>query len=441
MRYLGYGYVEGVDQNGETAILPSNDLDKASCETIIQQLQPKSDMLLNFYSELDVIKLGLREEYILAIDEGIKKHGVNETIDIILNNYSDKNNNFLRILKRTDQCHLLTLMIDAELGSKLCYDDSSVGGKVSGKTYSRDISMLSFLCQQEKDCFIAKKMIVKAIDWLIDKGLKDSAFGKEEVRGFIGSFRQYDDYSIVMRKTILFMLKEVDRICSANEIDYSIASDTLLGYAVFKGLMPSTNSAQIMMTRQDYDILKKALAGNKTLKIVEYAYKKVMRTRITVKGISSSWAYISVIKLDVVKDGDRRGQYDSIKSDLKKSLAKIDLGDVDVNNPKVSALYRDAFKKISNLIGSDKADQSCGLVNGIETAKINEIDCRLEDYLPTKSIQFDSLTLKAANHPSSFNGKFEEPPLKLSPYLGSKRAKADLDVIETVINKELAGGK
>ena len=415
-------------------------MDKASCETIIQQLQPERDMLLNFCSELDVIKLGLRDEYILAIDEGIKKHGVDETIDIILNNYSDKNNNFLRILKRTDQCHLLTLMIDAESGSKLRYDDSLVGGKVSGKTYSRDIRMLLFLCQQGKDCFIERKTVVKVIDWLIEKGLKDSAIEKEEARGFIGSFRLYDDYSIVMRKALLFMLKEVDRICASNGIDYSIASDTLLAYAVFKGLPPSANSAQIMMTRQDYGVLKKALAGNKTLKIVEYANKKVIRTRIAVKGILSSWAFISVIKLDVVKDGDRRGQYDSIKSNLKKSLAKIDLGDADVNNPKVLALYRDAFKKISSLIGLDEADQNYGLVNGIETAKTNKIDCRLEDYLPTESIQFDSLVLKAANHPSSF-GKIEGPPLKLSPYLGGKRAKADLDVIEAVINKKLAGGK
>ena len=62
-----------------------------------------------------------------------------------------------------------------------------------------------------------------------------------------------DEISEKLRKVNLEMLKEIDRICRKNNINYSLCSGTLIGAVRHGGFIPWDNDADVNMLREEYE--------------------------------------------------------------------------------------------------------------------------------------------------------------------------------------------
>lgn len=60
-----------------------------------------------------------------------------------------------------------------------------------------------------------------------------------------------------LQNCILYIAKEIDRICKENSIEYSISAGTMLGAVRHNGFIPWDDDLDLLMTRSNYDKFKK----------------------------------------------------------------------------------------------------------------------------------------------------------------------------------------
>lgn len=78
----------------------------------------------------------------------------------------------------------------------------------------------------------------------------------------------------MVQDKLLIILKEIDRICSKNNIDYFISDGTCLGAVRHQGFIPWDDDADIGMSREDYKKFLKAIEKDLSSDFVYHCYEK-----------------------------------------------------------------------------------------------------------------------------------------------------------------------
>ena len=79
----------------------------------------------------------------------------------------------------------------------------------------------------------------------------------------------------MLQEKLLEALKEVDRICEKNNIDYFLADGTCLGEVRHKGFIPWDDDVDIAMSRSEYKRFIKALEKTYQINMYITVMKKV----------------------------------------------------------------------------------------------------------------------------------------------------------------------
>lgn len=127
--------------------------------------------------------------------------------------------------------------------------------------------------------------------------------------------RTITDYT-ELRKIQMDILSYVDKVCHEQNIKYSISGGTLIGAVRHKGFIPWDDDIDIMLTRQEYDKLVKALSGDyedsKPYKILthsiskdfQFPYAKIVDERTilreNVKGCKDFGVFVDVFPIDCI---------------------------------------------------------------------------------------------------------------------------------------------
>lgn len=127
--------------------------------------------------------------------------------------------------------------------------------------------------------------------------------------------RTITDYT-ELRKIQMDILSYVDKVCHEQNIKYSISGGTLIGAVRHKGFIPWDDDIDIMLTRQEYDKLVKALSGDyedsKPYKILthsiskdfQFPYAKIVDERTilreNVKGCKDFGVFVDVFPIDYI---------------------------------------------------------------------------------------------------------------------------------------------
>ena len=85
----------------------------------------------------------------------------------------------------------------------------------------------------------------------------------------------------MLQEKLLEALKEVDRICEKNNIDYFLADGTCLGAVRHKGFIPWDDDVDIAMSRSEYKKFIKALEKDLSDKYVYHCYEKNKKYTVT----------------------------------------------------------------------------------------------------------------------------------------------------------------
>jgi len=85
----------------------------------------------------------------------------------------------------------------------------------------------------------------------------------------------------MLQEKLLEALKEVDRICEKNNIDYFLADGTCLGAVRHKGFIPWDDDVDIAMSRSEYKRFIKALEKDLSDKYVYHCYEKNKKYTVT----------------------------------------------------------------------------------------------------------------------------------------------------------------
>ena len=72
---------------------------------------------------------------------------------------------------------------------------------------------------------------------------------------------------LALQKANLYILQEIDRICTKYKINYTLDSGTLLGAIRHGGFIPWDDDADIAMTRANFEAFKKIVAADIKKKI------------------------------------------------------------------------------------------------------------------------------------------------------------------------------
>ena len=85
----------------------------------------------------------------------------------------------------------------------------------------------------------------------------------------------------MLQKKLYEALKEIDKICEENKIDYFLADGTCLGAVRHQGFIPWDDDVDIAMSRKDYNKFIKALEKNLSDKYTYHCYEKGKKYLVT----------------------------------------------------------------------------------------------------------------------------------------------------------------
>ena len=85
----------------------------------------------------------------------------------------------------------------------------------------------------------------------------------------------------MLQDKLLIILKEIDRICQNNNIDYFLSDGTCLGAVRHQGFIPWDDDADIAMSRDDYKRFIKALDKDLGSDFVYHCYEKSKKYIVT----------------------------------------------------------------------------------------------------------------------------------------------------------------
>ena len=85
----------------------------------------------------------------------------------------------------------------------------------------------------------------------------------------------------MVQKKIYEMMKDIDKLCEKNNIDYFLTDGTCLGAVRHKGFIPWDDDLDIGMSRSDYIKFIKALEKDLPDKYVYHCYEKIKKYIVT----------------------------------------------------------------------------------------------------------------------------------------------------------------
>lgn len=99
---------------------------------------------------------------------------------------------------------------------------------------------------------------------------------------------------------LLDILTEFDAFCRANDIYYSLADGTLLGAIRHADFIPWDDDADVMMTRVEYEKLKKALTPDTKVQMCKVCFLD----RITIRGYGEQGLYMDLFINEDMPESD-----------------------------------------------------------------------------------------------------------------------------------------
>lgn len=120
-----------------------------------------------------------------------------------------------------------------------------------------------------------------------------------------------NDYgNLELHQVLLAVMKDIDKICRENGLNYYLHAGTLLGAFNHKGFIPWDDDVDISLMRDDYEMLCKIIQR-------DYSHRYVIHNYHTDPGFSHNRAIVRVLGTKLIHDHENdREAYSEIALDL-----------------------------------------------------------------------------------------------------------------------------
>ncbi|MBR4504909.1 MAG: LicD family protein [Candidatus Methanomethylophilaceae archaeon] len=324
-------------------------------------------------------------------------------MDVIIDQMkSDGPRSVLLLLRAVNKEYLLTLALETVMKSGMHYKCKKRDYDSRKESLLSDCSILISILELGEERLVFNSAAVShMLNCIVESGQKNNVIGEQDILGIFKSIKCSDSTTVVIHRALAMILREVDRICTSKGVNYTLACGSLIGAYRHEGFIPWDDDADLYMTHDDFKVFREAAKKSEVIDLIEFTYHSNYSTRLKLRNVPTRWLFIDIFTFDYVSDLENAWELrcemkKQMNKEMKKYLVGNRFSNKEVNIPGVKSLYNRYIPMSMSRL--DPNNERKGIVLGIDNATRHKHIYPIEDYLPTKRLKFEDMTLAVANN-------------------------------------------